>query len=321
MGKNMFLNTDALVSELSKIESFWENNVKTSYITDKNSLKIGVTYIEPQNPVHQLVIIPGRGETVHKYAEFLYCMDKSHIRTAVLSARGQGIADRLLSNRQKCHINNINEETSDIARLISLIGYKDYGLLAFSLGGLFAIDFILGNYSVNKPRRVALIAPFLWPRSSLNSMLLTAIAFIAGSIPILRETFTPYDQEYKRISFKDNYHSHCEIRYNLYHDYYLKHPEFTIGSPTWGFVKEVLLKQRQLAKIQTELPVPFFVQTAQNDMVVSSYATYSFFKKHCNDILRPIVRTIPKAYHDVLNETDNIRSPALNGALDFLFGV
>lgn len=321
MSNQLFLTTEEFISSLPQIELFWEEHVKTTYKSVNSSLKIGAVYCEPLKPKQQLVVIPGRGETAHKYAEFLYCMYKANIKTAVLFARGQGIADRLLRDRQKCHIISFDEETADIATLISCLGFSKYGLLAFSLGGLFALDFILGKkYCVNKPNRAALIAPFLWPANHINSALLTVIATIAGSIPVLQTSYTPYGKQYKKIPFEDNYHSHCRERYEAYHDYYNKHPELTIGSPTWGFVKETLLKQIQLNKLHTELPIPLFVQTAQCDQVVSSSATKNFFKKHQYDHFIPIVSSISGAYHDVLNEKDEVRNQSLNKAIDFLFG-
>lgn len=318
MAKNFFLTAAQFQANQADIESFYDEYVTIYTARYSNELHVRAAIIEPEDPVGEIVVIPGRGETAHKYAEFLYCMYQAKIKTAVLFARGQGISDRLLKNPQKCHIDKFSYMTLDIALLISELGFKDYGMLAFSLGGLIALDFICADIAVAKPKRCALIAPYLWPAMKVNPTVLTIASAILGSLPVIKNAFTPYGREYKRITFNENHHSHCKIRYNAYHDYYAAHPELTIGSPTWGFVKASTLKQRELFSLKGQLPIPMYIQTAAEDKVVSSAATEKFFSNHQEDFNAPIVRSLAGAYHDVLNEIDEIRNPALNRAIEFL---
>lgn len=311
-----WLSAIDFASKQDDIECFWNEKVKILTFDRGDGIKIRVALAEPELFHTTIVVIPGRGETAHKYAEFLYCTYKIGIKVAVLFARGQGIADRLLKNRQKCHIIDFNDETLDINYMINKLNLNNFGLLAFSLGGLFALDLVFSAKTL--PRKVALIAPFLWPHTSLSPWLLKTIVHTLGSLPFIKDCFTPYGKEYKQVLFKDNYHSHCQIRYEAYHDYYQKHPELTIGSPTWGFVHQTLKKQQSLFKTTKELPVPMLIQTAQFDKVVSTKATNRFFSLHSSNHNQPIVLSLPSSYHDVLNENDEIRNTALNRALDFL---
>ncbi len=311
-----WLSAIDFASKQDDIECFWREKVKICTFDRGDGIKTRVAIAEPKLFHTTIAVIPGRGETAHKYAEFLYCTYKTGIKVVVLFARGQGIADRLLINHQKCHIINFNDETLDIDYMINQLNLNNFGLLAFSLGGLLALDLI---FSAKKlPRKVALIAPFLWPHTNLSPWFLKTVVHTLGSLPFIKECFTPYGKEYQRILFKDNHHSHCQIRYEAYHNYYQKHPELTIGSPTWGFVHQALKKQQSLFKTTKELPVPMLIQTAQFDKVVSTEATNKFFSLHSSNHNQPIVLSLPSSYHDVLNESDEIRNTALNRALDFL---
>ena len=303
-------------SKYEEIECFWNEKVKILTFDRGDGVKIRAAIAEPHYFHTTIAVIPGRGETAHKYAEFLYCTYKTGIKVAVLFARGQGIADRLLKDHQKCHIIDFSDETKDIDYMINKLNLNNFGLLAFSLGGLLALDLIFSTKKL--PLKVALITPFLWPHTKLAPWLLKSLAGILGSLPFIKDSFTPYGKEYKQVPFKDNYHSHCQIRYNAYHNYYKKHPELTIGSPTWGFVHQALKKQQSLFRMTSELPVRVLIQTAQFDKVVSTKATERFFSLHSSDHKQPIVLSLPSAYHDVLNESDEIRNTALNRALNFL---
>ncbi len=318
MHKDIFLTASRFKELEGRIESFYKKYVEIHTAQYASGLHVRAAVISPPNASSQIVLIPGRGETAHKYAEFLYCMYHAGIKTAVLFARGQGISDRLLKDPQRCHIDKFSYLTLDIALLISELGFKEYGMLAFSLGGLIALDFVCSDLPVAKPKKLALIAPFLFPAMKISPTVLTIASSIIGSLPIIKNAFTPYGREYKRIPFEENHHSHSEIRYKAYHDYYASHKELTIGSPTWGFVKATTLKQNELFSLKGQLPVPIYVQTASEDKVVSSDACTKFFKKHQKDFNAPIVSSLSGAYHDVLNEIDEIRNPALNRAIEFL---
>ncbi len=318
MRQNIFLTASKFKALEGEIESFYEKHVDIHTAESSGGLHVRAAVIAPQEPIAQIVVIPGRGETAHKYAEFLYCMYQARIKTGVLFARGQGISDRLLQDPQRCHIDKFSNITADIALLISELGFKDYGMLAFSLGGLIAMDFVYADINAIKPQKLALIAPFLFPAMKVNPTVLAIASSILGSLPIIKNAFTPYGKEYKKVPFAENHHSHCAIRYEAYHDYYAKHPELTIGSPTWGFVKATTLKQKELFSLKAQLPIPIYVQTAAEDKVVSSAACNKFFKIHQEDLNAPIVSSLSGAYHDVLNEIDEIRNPALNRAIEFL---
>ena len=170
----------------------------------------------------------------------------------------------------------------------------------------------------NKPSKAALIAPYVWPYFNLPKPFLMAFALSFGSIPFLRTAYTPHGKEYKRLEFIGNHHSHCEERFVAYHDYFAKHPELTIGGPTYQFVKEAMLKQIEIIDTDFEFAMPIYCQSAGCDKVVSTAVAEHFFEKHMQDKFKPRFEIIDNAYHDLINESDEFRIKSLANALEFL---
>ena len=315
--ENSFFFLFCFASELPQIEAFWRSEVKQHRYETKDGLHLDCAEVVPPGAREQLLIIPGRGETAHKYAEFFYELSALGIRAAVLFVRGQGTSSRLLADPQKCHIGSFADLLSDVRLFASCLGYASYGLLAFSFGCLISLAAM--KEGALSPARVCLIAPYLWPNTKYSPWQLRLIA-AAGSLPWLRCRFTPYGKAYRDIPFDQNYHCHCKERYEAYHAYYREHPELTIGAPTFGFLHEATAQQLRLFASDSGLKAPCLFMPAAQDRVVLSSAAAAFCKKHQHDAAKPCLESIEGSWHDVINEVDSIRNPALARALNFIFG-
>lgn len=311
-----WLKAEDLPNLSNEIERCWNERVIHHKFLTNDGLSITAAEIRPLHFSAQLVIIPGRGETAHKYAEIFYSFERMGIRAAVLFPRGQGLSDRLLPDRQKCHIVCFNQILSDLNTLITQLKFDEFGMLAFSLGGLEAISYVY-EYT-QRPQALVLLAPFFWPANKIHPVILRCVVGVLGHLPRFKTSFTPYGQGYHRIDFESNYHSHCKIRYQRYHDYYANHSDLTIGSPTWGFVAQTTAQQVRLRRLVSELPVKTLFMNSEFDQVVAPSAVEDFCKRHEHDKLTPELITIKQAFHDVLNEKDEIRNPALTQAMKFL---
>ncbi|MGN0908760.1 MAG: alpha/beta hydrolase, partial [Succinivibrio sp.] len=207
------LAASEFIARKQEIESFYEKEVLIHRVKAGDGTTVTACEYRPETFERTLVIIPGRGETEHKYAEFLYSMQGASMRVCVLFARGQGLSDRLLPDPQKCHIRSIASLSSDIMLLIDALGIADFGLMAFSMGGLVALDYL--EKAGKPPARCALIAPYIWPCVSLGRKAMECVAAI-GYLPFVRTLYTPYGAAYRRVPFDENYHCHCRERYEAY---------------------------------------------------------------------------------------------------------
>jgi lysophospholipase len=312
------LAASEFIAKKQEIEAFYDGEVEIRREKTNDGLTVTACDLNPGHPERTLVIIPGRGETEHKYAEFLYSMRGTGTRVCVLFARGQGLSDRLLADPQKCHIRSVRSLSSDISLLIDRLGISNFGLMAFSMGGLITLDWLDG--AKNPPARCALIAPYIWPCVKLGQAAMECVAAI-GLLPFVRTMYTPYGAAYRRIPFEENYHSHCRERYEAYHDYYAAHPETLTGSPTFGFVSTATFRQLRLMAGRSQLRSKILFMPAGLDRVVSTPAAVDFYTRHRGDALSPSLEVIGGAFHDVINESDEIRNPALLRALGYIFGA
>ena len=315
-----FLTSREVIINNEKINDFFNKKVTLSSIETTPDIQCTACYIKHDNAnAAPLVIIPGRGENPHKYAEFLYSADKFNFSTYILFARGQGISTRLLDNPQKCHIAKFEDYTHDISIMLNKLNITKFMLSGFSLGGLIALDLLLNTS--HKPLKCALFAPFLWPNVNINPAVLKTLITVLGSLPFTKCSYTPYGSDYRMVNFEENYHSHCKDRYLAYHSYYKMHPEETLGGPTFGFVHQTMKKQCELFKSKQDINIPIYVQLAQQDRVVDSDKAEKFFTDHVKGKFSPRIEWVANAFHDLLNESDEIRNSVLCNALNFLYGV
>ncbi|MGN0902142.1 MAG: alpha/beta fold hydrolase [Succinivibrio sp.] len=313
-----FLNVESYVAKHDEIERLYRSSVEIINFTTPDGLTLVAARLNVENAKDKLVIIPGRGEIPHKFAEFFYTLSELKISAVVIFARGQYLSSRILKDKNKCHIDKFENFSKDISFVLDELKIRDYKLLAFSLGGLISLDIIVNGK--NKPSRAALISPYLWPHFKLRKSVLKAVITFFGTMPGLRTMYTPHGSTYKRVPFEENNHAHCKERYNYYHDYFALHPNYTIGGPTFHFVKECLKKQLQLKAAKFEFPIPVYCQSSGDDQVVSTPDAQEFFELHKNDPIKPRFEIVDGAWHDVINETDNYRTPMMANALKFLFG-
>lgn len=312
-----FSDEDTFLQQQQAIENFYANDVVHHRIKRSESLHLSALELTPPAYEHTLVIIPGRAECEHKYAEFLWSLSNVPVRVLVLFVRGQGSSDKVIAGTQKCHIDDFDLYLDDVDYMLDFLQVEHFRLLAFSLGGLIALE--LYRHGRHKPERMALLAPFIFPAYDIPAPFLKALTCIMGTLPGLKYSYTPHGREYEKIPFEENHHSHSRVRYEAYHDYYARHPEVALAGPTYGFVRQCLKKQLSLLDSNFEFNIPVFCLSAGKDQVVSTPYCAQFFRKHRRDVVRPVYQNLSGAFHDLLNEADEYRRPALLRACNFLF--
>lgn len=319
-----------LKENIEKIEDFYNESIKNHYIKISNPHIInekGQLLNEKEAYLHAieyanneynktLVIIPGRAECAHKYAELLYNLREEKLRILILFVRGQGSSFRTIKNSKKCYINDFKVYREDLLTFFAHFKITDYYLLSFSMGGLLSLDFILNEKY--KPIRFVSLAPYLYPYFKLPSFLLNFVIFTLSHIPWTKLSYTPHGSQYKMVPFAENHHTHSEYRYKIYHAFYKLHPELTQNGPCFAFVWAALKIQRKLFNKNNKLPCEAWLFSAGDDKVVSTKFIKKFYLLHKNDPYNLYYSNIEHAFHDFLNEADNIRQSSLKKALNFL---
>lgn len=278
------------------------------------------THQQKNDDSETLVIVPGRAENEHKYAELLYNLRDSGLRVVVCFVRGQGQSSNVIYGSTKCHVEYFANYRHDLETILNYLNIgRNYKMLGFSLGGLICLDFCFFGTYTQKPKALGLISPFLGVSYPVPQSLLYYPIWTLCWLRSFALSYTPHGKEYKRIPFEDNYHSHSKVRYNLYHDYYAEHPQQAIAGPTFNFVKCCMRAQRKLSKDSIKFDFPVMCLSSEKDKVVSTPVAKKFFAAHSGDPFPPVFEVIPGAFHDVLNESDEFRNPVLSKVLNFLF--
>ena len=311
------LTSDELVRQSASIEAFYSEEVKCQHPVTPDGLQLSVFSIAPRHDTgRRLIIVPGRGECGPKYAELLYSLHHAGIEASVCFVRGQGDASPTLPGTRRSHIEDFSLYCSDLCLCLEAINPgAGWGMLGFSLGGLIALDYVMQGEHL--PRRLALIAPFLHPYLPCGNF---PAAWLITFGNMFRKTGLAATQtDYRSIPFASNHHTHCEVRYRIYHEHYARNPALAPGGVTYGFIYQAMRMQRRLSHDPRPFAVPVQLQYASLDRVVSSRHAVSYYLAHCRPGDPPPL-ALHGSFHDVLNEQDDIRNPALSRALEFLFG-
>ncbi len=313
---NIKLTTEAFYRDnQDRIEEFYHTLTFHKIQRDEH-ITLSVLEYRPPAVEKILVIVPGRAEIEHKYAELIYSLRELPLRIVIPFVRGQGMSSPVIPGSHKCHIDDFNTYREDLDFMLSALELEEFCQLGFSMGGLISTDLVA--HGRHKPQRLALIAPYLWPAYNLPAPVLQAVVGVLGSLPGLKMMYTPHGREYKRLAFEENIHSHSRLRYESYHDYYAAHPDLAQAGPSYAFVWQSLRKQLELSRSSFQFTMPVFCAAAACDQVVSPVHTQRFMEKHQHDVCPPKFVRVSGAFHDISNEADEYRNPVLTRALNFL---
>lgn len=313
---NFLFTTDKLMRSYDIIMDFYDNKVIHHKFDTGTGFTLSALEMRPRISQARLAIIPGRGECEHKYAELLYCLSRERVHTCVCFVRGQGASSGTLPDNKRSYIEDFSLYSNDIEFLLDKLGFtSNYGMMAFSLGGLIALHFT--QYHENIPDKLALIAPFIYPYFPVPNFLAKMLISLGNTFA--KKSLVATQTDYQYIAFEENDHTHCKERYEIYHDYFAKHPGIACGGSTYAFVYQCMKAQAQFRQSRNEFRLPILCQYAGEDKVVDSRYTVDLFSRHSKDKYSPQIVGIEGSYHDVLNELDDIRNPSLYRAFKFLF--
>lgn len=304
-----------LKEHLQEIEDYYAKNITTHKIS-YNNIDL-YAHITNSDKSKTLVIVPGRAEVLHKYKELVYNLKDANIKIVIAFVRGQGDSTRFFKDSPKCHIECFEDYTNDLEIILKELNIKKFSMLSFSLGCLISLDFYLHKKDF-EIQKIALLEPYLWPYFlNLNKKILQAIIYTSYHLGFAK-SYTPHGSEYKYKKFELNNHSHSKFRYEYYHSYYEKHQDKALGGPSFAFVYHCMQKQKEILNKDFQFNIPIFIAVAMEDKVVDSNESIKFYLKHKSDKVTPKLIKVAYAYHDLLNERDDIRHKAIQSALEFL---
>jgi lysophospholipase len=255
-----------------------------------------------------VVLSPGRTEPIEKYFEVAGELAARGFSVVAHDWRGQGLSQRLLLERLKGHAVGFHDVLADYRALIDAFEARLPAprlAVGHSMGGgLTALALAKGE-----PRFAAavLTAPMFGiftkplppPVTRALAAALSRLGLGGAIVPGARLAAPP-------PPFEANVLTHDAARYARNVEQVTAHPDLALGPPTWGWLDFAFAAIEELRRGDGPLKVaiPVTVVAAGDDRLVD------------NRVLRLVTDRFPRgeyieisgAYHEILQETDDLRA-------------
>lgn len=322
------LQTAATLPEFYQqtLPEFWHQHAQPGEISGVEGVPL--RYVALRNPASHdaILVVNGRIESYIKYQELAYDLYQQGYSVYLYDHRGQGFSGRLLTDPHKGHVVHFDDYVRDLKVFRDQVVMADQPthlfLLSHSMGGAIAV-----NYLHQYPEDVtaaALSAPmFGIALGALPNWLARFVTWLLDGVTQLLGIESPYapgQGGYDPVPFADNELSHDAVRYAWFRDTYRAYPEVQLGGPTARWVNEALHAAAQATARGRTLRTPLLVLQAGDDSVVDNDSQRAFCQQmragghpcSSGDVLQ-----IAGARHELFNESDEYRIPALTAMLDF----
>lgn len=296
------------------------NGWTETYFKNARGRQVRYGYVFPDDAKGLISINLGLSEFCEKYFELINELTALGYATSIHDWMGQGMSDRYLPNQHKRHVGTFEDDVDDYFDLmdnhILPKSKKQYGdsfprmILAHSMGAHITLkaliqrpDFVKSVFLSAPLTRIKAIAPL--PDPMALALLKTLKTYAHRSYCL--------GGDWKKGQRK--LLSHDKARNALTDEWFETNKCLQIGAPTVGWVHEAILSCRQLRAADTShITIPFHVALAGKDILVDNASTKDVLDKLPN----ATYDEYPKAYHEILIEEDNIRTPVMRSLKTFV---
>jgi len=327
--ENMIKNTFQLSPENQldgnfnqKINDFWKKNTQSKRLLGVDNKEIYTVSIKTGNK-KAIVISQGRNESILKYKEVAYDLNRQGYDLYLIDHRGQGFSERLGGDDQRGHVAQFQDYVDDFNHyVLSLDLQKNYQqsyLLSHSMGGTIsalyleqyphpfqASVFFSPMFSINLGGIPESLAKMLTSSSAeICSWFSDSACYIFGG------------SGFQKKSFIDNDFTSSKVRFSSSFNTFEQYPETQLGSPTMRWVAESIDATQQARENASQITIPLLIIQAGNDAVVTSDGQDEFYENLKVGKQAQLIN-ISGAKHEILLEADQYRVQALSAALNFL---
>jgi len=258
-----------------------------------------------------ILLLGGRAEFLEKYAmEVSGELLQRGFDIVSMDWRGQGLSSRVLADRQKGHIDNLDTYVRDLALLLAhLPDLKLPGPLlavAHSMGGHTVMRH-LAESGARTPLAGALVTA---PMTGLRrEAAIRSVLMLMPQRPIIEERYFLYGSgPFRTIGreFFGNRVTHDERRFRFTEQWFAAEPRLAVGGPTIGWLRQSLrsMRRMQMPGYLEAIDVPLTILSAGQDLLVDSATHPSIAAR----IARAECITYADSGHEIMMETDPIRA-------------
>lgn len=223
------------------------------WLETSDGLRIRVGHWTTENAKGTVLIFPGRTEYVEKYASTAQSLAQRGYASLAIDWRGQGLADRMTSNRAIGHVGHFDDYQRDVDAVLAHAAALDlprpYFMIAHSLGGCIGLRSLLNGLDV---KAVMFSAP-MWGVQMSPALRPVAWGLSEMSKPLgFDQVLAPGQSETSyvlRAPFAENTLTNDEDTFNALHHQLRAHPDLALGGPSLRWVNTSLREMHQLSTL------------------------------------------------------------------------
>lgn len=289
-------------SSLAQLELLWQH-VEHLQVRGARGLALHWVRLTPPHAQARVLLVPGRIEAVHKYAEVLLDLTQAGYEVWAPDHRGQGQSGRECDNSHVGYVADFSDYAHDLQQLIermeSHTALPTFAL-AHSMGGAILYR-TLQLFGTSHLQAAVFCAPmFGIPTAPLPAWLAQPLAQLAKQC--VPKCYVPGQQNYVNKPFADNDLTTCEPRYQWFRQLYQRHPDYQLGGVSWGWLACALAACQQIQQ-NTPPTLPMLLLQAELDTVVCNDAQQRWQRRSGAECVR-----IAGAKHELLNGEDSQRT-------------
>lgn len=313
---------EAASERQSRLNDFCQQVERSHVMTGQAGLRLHYCcYPNPDKPL--LMIAPGRMEASLKYRELSMDFWHQGYQVVVIDHRGQGLSERFFGQREVGHMDNFDWAVQDLITLTQRCRSKEQPVVVMghSMGASIALRAM--QLAPDLFSAGAVIAPML----SLPLGMPVWIAKICSAIKAQRDQIrwrrgkrvpnyvSSSRREYKDPGFAGNLLTRSPVRYQAFRQLYQRQPELQLGGPSAGWLSQALKLMDSIQQDSDKLQKPLLMITAGQERVVTRSGQDKLRRRLMNNN-QPIDWLLQdQARHELFEETDEVRSAAINAIL------
>ena len=253
-----------------------------------------------------VVLSPGRTEPIEKYFEIVEMLRARGFTVLVHDWRGHGLSVRLLPDRRLGHAAGHADFMIDFQQLLAAFEGRlprPWIALGHSMGGCLTLLALATGET--RFSAAILTAPMLGlqtgaiPRPVARAVAALAKLFGRTGAPAIKADAAP-------TPFEANILTHDRARYERNEALVAAHPDLALGAPTWGWLDFAFRATGMLAKGPgvPRITTPLTVLAAGEERLVDNAAIQRVTAR----IPDARLVEVPGAYHEILQETDQVQA-------------
>lgn len=295
-------------------ERFLEPDGWQWHMLEREGYSVRYGCISPQTPDGVVVALPGLSEFGEKYFEVAReCMARN-FAFWVIDWRGQGRSGRYLKHPQKRHGSDFQNDVDDLHILVSEHVQKSHpglslSMLAHSMGGNIGLRYLHKHPGIFAC--AGLSAPMLGIQALRALPLWLALGLSGVLNCFMGEVFSSFHGQHSRQqneNFDGNPLTHDETRFKIMNYWMTQDAALNIGDVTFGWVYHALRSCYAAQKIAGDVQTPCLIALGEEESIVDNEAALRVALRMPNAELLEI----PRARHEILMETDDVRGAFLN---------